>query len=98
MTLSNGQTRRARLARAMLSKPEVLVLDDPFIGLDTAARADFTALLGDLVREGKRVVLICREEAVPGWVTNVLRLGGGPVSIALEEPTPPAPLPAGERG
>jgi molybdate transport system ATP-binding protein len=75
MTLSNGQTRRARLARAMLARPEVLILDDPFIGLDAAARADLAALLGELVREGKHVVLICREDAVPGWVTNTLRLG-----------------------
>jgi molybdate transport system ATP-binding protein len=76
MTLSNGQTRRARLARAMLAKPELLVLDDPFIGLDAAARADLTALLGELIREGKRVVLVCREDAVPAWATNVLELPG----------------------
>jgi molybdate transport system ATP-binding protein len=86
MTLSNGQTRRARLARAMLTKPELLVLDDPFIGLDSGARASLSELLGELLREGKRVVLICREDAVPQWVTNVLQLG---------RPTPPAPRPEG---
>jgi molybdate transport system ATP-binding protein len=74
MTLSNGQTRRARLARALLCKPELLILDDPFIGLDTGGRADLTALLGELVREGKRLVLICRADMVPGWVTHVLGL------------------------
>lgn len=74
MTLSNGQSRRARLARAMLAKPELLILDDPFIGLDSAARADLSALLGELVKEGKHIVLICREDAVPKWVTNTLTL------------------------
>ena len=74
MTLSNGQTRRARLTRALLSEPELLVLDDPFIGLDAAARADLAALLGELVQDGKRVVLICRADMVPAWVTNVLEL------------------------
>ncbi len=88
MTLSNGQTRRARLARAMLAKPELLVLDDPFIGLDAAARADLSALLGELVRGGKRVVLICRADAIPDWVTNVL---------TLPEPTP-LPEGKGEEG
>lgn len=78
MTLSNGQTRRSRLARAMLSRPEVLVLDDPFIGLDAAARADLAGLLQELVSDGKRLVLICREDLVPAWITNVLRLGGAP--------------------
>jgi molybdate transport system ATP-binding protein len=75
MTLSNGQTRRARLARALLARPELLVLDDPFIGLDAAGRSHLTALLGELVREGKRLVLICRAEMVPDWVTGVLDLG-----------------------
>ncbi|QJW93406.1 ATP-binding cassette domain-containing protein [Frigoriglobus tundricola] len=90
MTLSNGQTRRARLARALLAEPELLVLDDPFIGLDAAARADFAALLGELVRDGKRVVLICRADTVPAWVTNVLELP--------RQPTPPAPPPEGRGG
>jgi molybdate transport system ATP-binding protein len=85
MTLSNGQTRRARLARALLGKPELLMLDDPFIGLDTGGRADLTALLGELVREGKRLVLICRADMVPGWVTGVLELN--------HQPNPPIPFP-----
>ena len=72
MTLSNGQTRRSRLARALLAKPELLILDDPFIGLDTAGRADLTELLGELQREGKRLVLICRSDMVPPWVTHTL--------------------------
>jgi molybdate transport system ATP-binding protein len=75
VTLSNGQTRRARLARALLAKPEVLVLDDPFMGLDTSARTNLAELLGVLIRDGKRVVLICREDAVPAWVTHVLQVG-----------------------
>lgn len=75
MTLSNGQTRRARLARALLGKPELLILDDPFIGLDSAGRADLTELLAGLFQDGRRVVLICREDAIPAWVTNVLRCG-----------------------
>ncbi|MBM3981476.1 MAG: ATP-binding cassette domain-containing protein [Planctomycetes bacterium] len=75
MTLSNGQARRARLARALLTNPEVLVLDDPFIGLDAAARADLAALLEELVRDGTCVLVICREDAVPAWVTDTLVLG-----------------------
>lgn len=72
MKLSNGQTRRARIARALLSKPELLILDDPFLGLDAAGRADVSELLGELVKRGSRLVLICRPDAVPGWVTNTL--------------------------
>jgi molybdate transport system ATP-binding protein len=93
MTLSNGQTRRARLARALLTKPELLLLDDPFIGLDAAGRADLTALLGELVREGKRLVLICRADMIPEWVTNVLEMPEQAVGVGRlisSEPKQPA--------
>jgi molybdate transport system ATP-binding protein len=70
--LSNGQTRRARIARALLTRPELLILDDPFLGLDAAGREVVSRLLGELVRGGQRLVLICRPDQVPGWVTNTM--------------------------
>ena len=74
--LSNGQVRRARIARALLTQPEMLILDEPFMGLDAAGRDEVVALLGDLIRRGLRVLLITRPDTVPGWVTNVLELKG----------------------
>jgi molybdate transport system ATP-binding protein len=73
--LSNGQTRRARIARALLLKPEVLILDDPFLGVDAAGRGELSELLGKLVRGGLRLVLICPADAVPEWATHRLDLG-----------------------
>lgn len=91
--LSNGQMRRARIARALLSHPELLILDDPFLGLDVAGRAEVTDILGGLVQQGQRLLLIARPDAVPGWVTNVLQLG-----TEIHEPRPsnePRPLGSG---
>ncbi|OWK35985.1 ATP-binding cassette domain-containing protein [Fimbriiglobus ruber] len=76
ITLSNGQVRRARIARALLAAPELLVLDEPFMGLDAAGREDVSRLLGELVAGGTRVLLITRPGAIPGWVTHVLELDG----------------------
>lgn len=76
LTLSNGQVRRTRIARSLLAKPELLVLDDPFMGLDAAGRNDVAQLLGELVTQGTRVLLIARPEFVPAWVTRVLELDG----------------------
>jgi molybdate transport system ATP-binding protein len=88
MTLSNGQTRRARLARALLGKPELLILDDPFIGLDADGRSALTALLGELVRQGERLVLICRADMVPAWVTHTLECGTRNAECGTNEPKP----------
>src|SRR5262249_37383454 len=81
--LSNGQMRRARIARALLSRPELLILDDPFLGLDAAGRDEVARLLGDLATRRQRLILISRADMVPNWVTNVLRL-------EPSHPSPPA--------
>jgi molybdate transport system ATP-binding protein len=72
--LSNGQTRRARIARALLARPEVLVLDEPFVGLDADGRQEVRALLRGLTAGGTRLVLLTSPDAIPDWVTNVLEL------------------------
>jgi molybdate transport system ATP-binding protein len=72
--LSNGQIRRARIARALLSKPEWLILDEPFMGLDRAGRDEVESILGGLVRQGTRLLLITRADSIPEWVTHVLEL------------------------
>jgi molybdate transport system ATP-binding protein len=72
--LSSGQIRRARIARALLAQPELLILDEPFLGLDMAGRGEVTAMLSDLVAAGLRVLLITRPDDLPGWVTHVLEL------------------------
>ncbi len=72
--LSNGQTRRARIARALLSHPELLILDEPFMGLDAAGRSEVADILGELIQRGLPVLLITRPDAIPSWVTHVLEL------------------------
>jgi molybdate transport system ATP-binding protein len=75
--LSNGQMRRARLLRALLGEPDLLILDEPFIGLDAAGRAEVSDLLGELVQAGHPLLLITRSDAIPPWVTHVLELTAG---------------------
>jgi molybdate transport system ATP-binding protein len=72
--LSNGQVRRARIARALLARPELLLLDDPFMGLDAAGRDEVAGLLGRLSQDGQRILLITRPDVIPPWVTHVLEL------------------------
>ncbi|RSL39469.1 hypothetical protein CEP53_014038 [Fusarium sp. AF-6] len=74
--LSNGQGRRARIARALLTKPEVLLLDEPFMGLDPPTVTGLSPLLQSLAEKASpRLVLSARpQDPVPEWVTDLVYL------------------------
>lgn len=100
LKLSNGQTRKARIARALLQQPQVLLLDNPFAGLDPHFRADLTAWLGELVAGGLTLLVVTDTGApLPDFITHVLVLGEGTTawagSLADYVPAPrPAALPS----
>ncbi|MFC5707461.1 molybdate ABC transporter ATP-binding protein ModF [Aeromonas eucrenophila] len=74
--LSSGEGRKLLLARALLSRPELLVLDEPFDGLDQGSRHELMALLAQLVGEGQRlVVIVNRFDEIPPFVSYLGLLG-----------------------
>jgi zinc transport system ATP-binding protein len=56
-TLSGGQRQRAMIARALASKPEILILDEPNTGVDVASQKNFYALLRKLNQEDKITIV-----------------------------------------
>lgn len=56
--LSGGQRQRTYIARALASDAELLVLDEPTVGVDAESVADFFALLGQLNADGLTVLLV----------------------------------------
>lgn len=64
-TLSGGQRQRVMIARALASKPEILILDEPNTGVDVASQKRFYALLRELnQKEGITIVFITHDIGV----------------------------------
>jgi molybdate transport system ATP-binding protein len=75
-SLSTGEMRRFLLARALLRKPRLLILDEPFDGLDPAMRHQFAQIVDDLVRKGLQTVMVThRPEEILPVMTHYLMLG-----------------------
>ena len=59
--LSGGETQRAALAKVLLRKPKLLLLDEPTKGMDSIFKAEFAAILGSLCQEGVTVVMVSHD-------------------------------------
>ena len=79
-TLSTGEARRALIARALVHDPPVLVLDEPYAGLDPTARYHFGAVVRSLADTGRGLLLVTHHvEDVPPEVDRVVMLRAGRV-------------------
>lgn len=93
-SLSEGERKRVQIARALMSDPELLLLDEPGAGLDLAGREDLVRRLSELAADpiAPSTVLVTHhlEEVPPGFThALLLRDGGvvaqGPISEVLTE-------------
>ena len=75
--LSNGQTRRAQIAKALMARPEVLLLDGPFMGLDPNTLVKMSNVLKQLAtKQQPRLIMSLRpEDGVPEWVNHLVVVG-----------------------
>lgn len=78
--LSNGETRRVMISNALLQQPQLLMLDNPYIGLDVQARKDFTRIINEIIAQGTTVLLVTTPHEIPEHITHVLTLDNGEIT------------------
>ncbi|MBM4392700.1 MAG: ATP-binding cassette domain-containing protein [Deltaproteobacteria bacterium] len=84
--LSGGQRMRASLARALVSRPEILFLDEPFAALDGATRRDLASIVAALL-PGVTVVMVTHDLADAARLADrVVLVDGPPLRVVLDLP------------
>lgn len=81
-TLSDGEQKRVQIARAVMTDPEVLLLDEPTASLDLGAREELLGLLGGYAQEPTTPAMIMvthHVEEIPVGFTHVLLLRDGEI-------------------
>lgn len=73
--LSTGEMRKTLLAQALVSRPHVIILDNPLEGLDRQAQRQFSQLLDELLAESITFVLLLKQaEHMPANISHVMLL------------------------
>ena len=72
--LSTGETRKVLLAQTLLQKPDLLILDEPFEGLDQQSVQDWMAMLNELKKECAIVLIVNRLVDIPAEATHLAML------------------------
>ena len=84
-TLSEGERKRVQIARALMTDPELLLLDEPGAGLDLGGREDLVSRLTELARDvyaPAQVLVTHHVEEIPPGYTHALLLRDGEVVTA----------------
>jgi putative ABC transport system ATP-binding protein len=83
--LSGGQQQRVAIARALVTDPALVLADEPTGNLDSTATADVLALLDELHRSGRTIVLITHEADVARRAGRMIRLRDGLVELDRDQ-------------
>lgn len=84
LQLSNGENKRLQIAKALLQLPALLVLDNPFLGLDVEGRATLNAVLNTICKKGIHVVITVSTGDLPDCITHVAILENGRLQQQLK--------------
>ena len=78
--VSTGEMRKVQIARVLIHAPDVLILDEPFDGLDRSSRGSLAPIINDLMDDSRTVILVThRQREILPKISHVLAVSDGKV-------------------
>jgi len=80
--LSSGEHKKLQLVKALWLKPQLLVIDQPYTGLDSASRKNLNILLDKIAEEGVQLILISNDQDLPTCIHRFAEIKDGQIATA----------------
>lgn len=80
--LSSGEHKKLQLVKALWLKPQLLIIDQPYTGLDAFSRKSLNSLLNKIAAEGVSLILISNDEELPTCINRFAVLNNGNLTIS----------------
>jgi len=91
--LSGGQQQRVAVARALMSRPEIIFADEPTGNLDSRAGAEILSFMQSAVRDlGQTIVMVTHDPGAASYADRVVFLADGKIVDEMQAPTADAVL------
>lgn len=80
--LSSGEHKKLQLVKALWLKPQLLIVDQPYTGLDTASRNNLNILLDRVATDGVQLILISNDDELPASINRFAEINNGQIKIS----------------
>lgn len=78
--LSSGEHKKLQLVKALWLKPQLLIIDQPYTGLDVNSRKSLNMLLNEIAAEGVTLILICNDTSFPECINRFALMENGQIT------------------
>ncbi|MFC4196445.1 ATP-binding cassette domain-containing protein [Pedobacter jamesrossensis] len=80
--LSSGEHKKLQLVKALWLKPQLLIIDQPYTGLDAASRKNLNILLDEVSAKGVQMILISNDAELPASINRYAEIKDGQISVS----------------